>query len=315
MTLAKSSIRSVGRFAIRKAILLVVVGFCVSEFGCQDVGTTWSEEARSPDGNWLATARSQQWGGPGTAYDTTTVYLKWVKGSQAPKEVLEFSHQYATMSLKMEWVTPTHLEVTYGPSAKPADHVSLDFQVVKISGIDISVRDLSKEINNRLTSAVSQQARTAPPNDACDLPQGLQHEIANKYPGAKLVSMSDLDENDRALFQKDHGNSCPGLVKVDFYGDGKPTLALVLIARDKSKEKAELVVAHQVGEHWSLTLLDTAQSSVPVVWSQDPGEFHDVYGKKKIRATRPVIVFCGYNSWAILYAWTGKDAKKIWIAD
>jgi hypothetical protein len=109
MSLAKSSIRSVGRSAIRKAILLMVVGFCVTGFGCRDVGTTWSDEARSPDGNWLATARSQQWGGPGTAYDATTVYLKWVKGSQAPKEVLEFSHQYATMSLKMEWVTPTHL--------------------------------------------------------------------------------------------------------------------------------------------------------------------------------------------------------------
>jgi hypothetical protein len=38
--------------------------------------------------------------------------------------------------------------VTYGPSTKPADHVSLDFQVVKISGIDISVRDLSKITNN-----------------------------------------------------------------------------------------------------------------------------------------------------------------------
>jgi hypothetical protein len=148
MSLAKSSIRSVSRSAIRKAILLIVVGFCVSEFGCQDVGTTWSEEARSPDGNWLATARSQQWGGPGTAYDATTVYLKWVKGSRPPTEVLVFSHQYATMVLKMEWVTATHLEVIYGPSPGPADHVSLDFQVVKCAGIEISVHDLSKETNN-----------------------------------------------------------------------------------------------------------------------------------------------------------------------
>jgi hypothetical protein len=47
------------------------------------------------------------------------------------------------MNLKMEWVTPTHLDVTYGASARPGDHVDLDFQVVKCAGIDISVREIS----------------------------------------------------------------------------------------------------------------------------------------------------------------------------
>jgi hypothetical protein len=96
--------------AIRTAIALVIIGVCVLGSGCRDTATTWSGEASSPDGHWLATARSQQWGGPGTAYDATTVYLKWNKGSQPPTQVLVFSHQYATMNLKMEWVTPTHLE-------------------------------------------------------------------------------------------------------------------------------------------------------------------------------------------------------------
>jgi hypothetical protein len=63
--------------------------------------------------------------------------------------------------------------------------------------------------------------------------------------------MSDLEEYDRKLFRKDHGNSCPGLVKVDFYGDGKPTLALVLITGNGAQEKAELVVARQnPAEQW-----------------------------------------------------------------
>jgi len=158
-------------------------------------------------------------------------------------------------------------------------------------------------------------AIAAPPNDACDLPKGLQLEIATKYSGAKPVSLSDLGEDDRGFFQKDHGNACPGLVNVDFYGDGKPTLALVLIAEDGKKEKAKLVVAHQVGTNWSTALLGTAVSSVPVVWSQDPGEYQDVYGRKKIRATRPVIIFCGYESWTILYAWTNDKVAKIWLSD
>jgi hypothetical protein len=133
------------RAAIGRAISVVVIGVCVLLCGCRNnPTTTWSAEARSPDGQWLATARSQRWGGPGNAYAATTVDLKWIKGSQPPTQVLVFSHQYATMNLKMEWVTPTHLEVTYGASAEPGDRVSLDFQAVKMSGVDISVRELSR---------------------------------------------------------------------------------------------------------------------------------------------------------------------------
>jgi hypothetical protein len=160
-----------------------------------------------------------------------------------------------------------------------------------------------------------QMVFAAPQKTACDLPAGLQREIASKYPGARLVSSSDLSEYDREYFQKEHGNRCPGLVKVNFYGDGKPTWALVLIAKDGANEKAQLVVAHQVRGNWGLALLETAGASIPVVWSEGPGEYPDLYGRTKIRTTRPVIVFCGYSSWAILYAWTGTYVDKIWIAD
>ncbi len=128
---------------LRKGIPLLIITGCLLTFGCRDVATTWSAEARSPDGQWVAIARTQQYGGPGTAGDDTTVYVQRLNVSQAPMEVLVFSHQYPRMNLKMEWLTPTHLEVTYGPSAKPGDRVDLDFQVVKIAGLDVSVRSLS----------------------------------------------------------------------------------------------------------------------------------------------------------------------------
>jgi hypothetical protein len=149
----------------------------------------------------------------------------------------------------------------------------------------------------------------------CALPGTLKTVIATRYSGTKLVSSEDLDKGDRALFQKDHGSHCPGLVKVDFYGDGRPTLALVLMVSTGGKESAELIVAHEIGQRWETVLLDTAESSVPVAWSQGPGKYEDVYGEKTILATRPVVVFCGYNSWAILYAWTGNKVTKIWLRD
>lgn len=159
-------------------------------------------------------------------------------------------------------------------------------------------------------------AVAAPPGDACNLPGGLQREIAAKYPNTKLVTLSALDTDDKGFFQKDHGDACPGVTKVDFYGDGKPTLALALIPEIGATGKAKLVVAHQVGGHWRTTIMDTADGApVPVVWSQPPGHYTDVYGKKEIRATRPVIVFTGYESWSMLYAWTGSRVSKIWLRD
>jgi hypothetical protein len=130
---------------------LIIAVICVLAPGCNngetkvdDGETTWSTEARSPDGLWLATAASRSEGGGPTAYDFTIVTLKFLKRSDPPTEILGFTQQSPAMNLRMEWVTPKHLHVTYGPR-DASDHVSLDFQVVKMSGVEISVRDLSVE--------------------------------------------------------------------------------------------------------------------------------------------------------------------------
>ncbi len=159
-------------------------------------------------------------------------------------------------------------------------------------------------------------AGNARANDgSCSLPEKLQSAIKVRYLSTRLVTLADLGEGDRALFQQEHGNDCPGLVKVDFYGDGNPTLALVLIVNAGGKQSAELVLAHEVAQKWETVLLDNAGASMPVVWSQGPGEYEEFNSEKKIRATRPVIVFCGYGSWQVLYAWTGSKISKIWLQD
>lgn len=151
-------------------------------------------------------------------------------------------------------------------------------------------------------------------NDSCDLLKDLQQEIARKYPGPALVSLADLGEDNRALFQKGHAEACPGLVKLDFYGDGKPTFALALLTKSETNWKTQLVLAHQVGAVWKTNTLDTTNGPAPVVWSEKPGEYKGVYGNK-IHATRPVIIFCGYSSWAVLYAWMNDRIAKIWLRD
>lgn len=158
-------------------------------------------------------------------------------------------------------------------------------------------------------------APASPVKDACELPKDLQQAVSNKFPGRTVVRLADLADYDKEAFKKEHGDSCPGLVDVDFYGDGKPTLALALTTKSVAQGKTELVVARKVGGIWATTTLETTDGGAPVVWGGKPGEYRDIYGEKKVRATSPVIVFCKYEAWAILYAWTNNKVAKIWLSD
>jgi hypothetical protein len=111
-------------------------------FGCRKgVETIWTAEARSPDGQWLAKAQTDQRSGFGTDGAVTAVYLQPSNGARPPVQVLSFSQnqnaQTSLIDLKMNWIDGTHLVVSY------KEHPNLDFQAVKYAGIDISVRDLS----------------------------------------------------------------------------------------------------------------------------------------------------------------------------
>jgi hypothetical protein len=154
----------------------------------------------------------------------------------------------------------------------------------------------------------------APSDDPCVLPPRLRDKISKEYPDRHIITLADLDDYDRESFLQNHRGRCPGIVKVNFYGDGNPTWALVLISGENPKRIAELVVAHHMANRWETRCMEKTDGT-PVVWSEGPGKYEDISGGKTIRAKYPVVVFCGYESWAIVYAWTGKEAEKIWISD
>lgn len=150
-------------------------------------------------------------------------------------------------------------------------------------------------------------------NGACELQKDLEQQVATKYPGMAVATVNDLVEDDRAFFVKDHHDDCPGFINVDFYGDGKPTVAILLIGKG-AEPSSKLVVASRVSTRWSFRLLESNTVGA-VVWSQSRGEYNDVYGRKSLKAKYPVIVLCKYEAWAIVYSWTGTKVEKVWISD
>ena len=71
---------------------------------------------------------------------------------------------------------------------------------------------------------------------------------------------------------------------------------------------------HQVALGWETRSLEIADGA-PVAWRESPGKYEGMNREKPIRAKYPVIVFCGYGSWAVVYAWTGKDVEKAQVSD
>jgi len=136
-------IRELGRgsFSCRfKAVLLLTFGACAFISGCK-ASPIWSTESRSPDGKMAATAEAFTNGGfvaPGPP--TARVYLKQTAGSQKAMLVFAFSEGPPDgMQVNMNWLTPTHLELTY------EGRHTIDFQAVKYAGVDISVRNTTVE--------------------------------------------------------------------------------------------------------------------------------------------------------------------------
>jgi len=46
------------------------------------------------------------------------------------------------------------------------------------------------------------------------------------------------------------------------------------------------------------------------IWRDKAGRYDDVYGEETLTSAHHVIVFWRYESWAIVYAWTGKEVEK-----
>ena len=131
---------------IRFAISTVVFG---SFLGCHDDPTVWRKDFRSPDGAWLATARTKQWGGFGSAWVETSVSIQRVDGTVnqgKPFDVFSYpgggkipktyilSDENLDPDLQVSWLAPTRLQIAH------LSAIDADLEVIRFSNVDISFR-------------------------------------------------------------------------------------------------------------------------------------------------------------------------------
>jgi hypothetical protein len=133
------------RLPVLRLVPVVAVLTYALLVACGDASTIWSATLQSPDGKWLAVAHTVQYTGPGNNGVETIVEIKETKRRfifRTAERVLGFMNDGASIGLKMNWVTPSHLEVVFKDDPKV-----LYFQVVRTSGVEISVRDLAEPLS------------------------------------------------------------------------------------------------------------------------------------------------------------------------
>src|SRR6266705_3178547 len=123
-------------FSQFRLMFVLIVTICFWLSACK-AAPTWSTESRSPDGRMVANAEAFSNSGfaaPGPS--TAFVYLKQTTGSQKAVLIFAFSEGPPNgMQVKINWLSPTHLELTYEGQR------TIDFQAVRYDGVDISVRN------------------------------------------------------------------------------------------------------------------------------------------------------------------------------
>jgi hypothetical protein len=134
-----------GRLRVQRILTVVTVLACVLLGGCGEDPTLWSATLLSPDGNWIAVAHTVLHSGPGANGAETIVEIKQTKVRifdrmfrKTSTRVLAFANDGASMGLKMNWATPSHLDVVFRD-----DPEMLYYHVARTSGVEISVRDLA----------------------------------------------------------------------------------------------------------------------------------------------------------------------------
>lgn len=137
---------SASRFAARMISAATSIATLALLSGCHNDPTVWKKDFPAPGGAWVATARTRQWGGFGSAWVETTVSVRKLNGTVnrgKPFDVLSYpsgriskayvlSDENADTDLQLTWSAPTHLQIYHRSDVNP------DLEVVRFADIDIS---------------------------------------------------------------------------------------------------------------------------------------------------------------------------------
>lgn len=158
-----------------------------------------------------------------------------------------------------------------------------------------------------LTFSVLQDAAGTTSRSHCSemLPSSLDKIISQRYLGFQVLT------------KKDSSHGCPGIAKIDFYGDGRIVYAAV-IRRVRGTERSgegKLLLAEKENKNWKVTILYEGDDWGNVAY-EPAGLYGDMYRTRSFETKGDLIVYFRYDqTWAVGYGWTGEKIEKVQLTD
>lgn len=168
---------------------------------------------------------------------------------------------------------------------------------------------LSIAITLRVTAAAN-------PCDVKKLPQQIQSSLAKDYADWNIVTPNTLEASDRATWDEDYANECPGLIKGKFSGEREGyTLNLVKKLRGKTLQQIAYFEPSDRGFRPVVIFPCTAITIVTVIRTFAPGKYQSFSGDKSLLIKTDTIGVSKIDAWTAVYYWDGSRFRQIVTSD
>ncbi len=158
-----------------------------------------------------------------------------------------------------------------------------------------------------LLLATPQVNADASPRRHCSetIPTAVQKNIHDRYSDFHIRT------------KKDSTHGCPGIVKVDFYGDGRAVYAVVIQKDHDEREMQQdgkLLLASREGKGWKVEILED-EGNPGSLWHAPADKFVGMHEGRTAAAKGDIIVYFGYESWERAYGWTEEKIEWVQLSD
>jgi hypothetical protein len=132
------------------------------------------------------------------------------------------------------------------------------------------------------------------------LPTSVRALVEEKYPGWRLVQLSDLRSDDQTLWKKSHGRECPGLAVGHYENDSENSFAVTLFQRSPKLRQLLAVITGLPMPKLHVLSQPQEVAYLSVVSKLPPGSYADAEGKP-LKVRRESISYEAIEAGAIMY--------------
>jgi hypothetical protein len=165
-----------------------------------------------------------------------------------------------------------------------------------------------------LSCAVLQPRANAVPCENVTLPDEANAVLKARFPGLQIVTLADLDQDERQAWSTAHPGMCPGIASGKFDPAHKITYAVSLFRPlgNYRYREALVLLTQEEGKYFASILSPESEvtAHVYVVWQQSAGAFKDAETGKRVRAVWPIITYEAIEAGATAYYWQGSEFKS-----